>query len=224
MALDSERYSRLSGSSSPVYPSFGPLRDGTWARPCPPPFHNDAFLQPRSSSSARRNVVVHCTLSIFRVPRRPSARNFDITYLVGRVILIPIYILRGVQRMRSGTTEWQGRRRRANYIVLGPSRSGWVRARARPCVHPARVRVVGAGEKIPCGSWNGWLGTLVRSTPCGSPFLCGFRYSTPPSLLTLLHFLCYSDVPSGLAFVLSSAAPHLTPASLCFPSPVVALS
>ncbi|KAJ7767572.1 hypothetical protein B0H14DRAFT_3509774 [Mycena olivaceomarginata] len=67
----------------------------TCARPCPPPFHNDAFLRPRSSSSARRNVVVHCILGIFRVPRRPSAHNFDITHLLGPSaqgypILIPI--------------------------------------------------------------------------------------------------------------------------------------
>ncbi|KAJ7353672.1 hypothetical protein DFH08DRAFT_956713 [Mycena albidolilacea] len=99
-----------------------------------------------------------------------------------------------------------------NYIVIGPSRSGWVRARAR----------VRACACIRLGRWGrvrGWVCDLaVRGTGGSGRSIHKLRLSAPLRLQlqytalpphAALHFVSYSDVLPGLPFVPSHRLHHI---------------
>ncbi|KAJ7834124.1 hypothetical protein B0H14DRAFT_3462237 [Mycena olivaceomarginata] len=141
-----------------------------------------------------------CTTSSTSSRTLPSAHNFDITHLLcpsaqHHPILILIPIRRGVRcsaHEERHVQEWQGRRKRTNYIVLGPSRSGWER-------------------KALATRGTGGSGRSIHTPRLSVPLRLQLQYTALPSHAAL-HFFSCSDVLPGLPFVpcpnLSSVAPH----------------
>ncbi|KAJ7834249.1 hypothetical protein B0H14DRAFT_1159008 [Mycena olivaceomarginata] len=127
--------------------------------------------------------------------------------------------------MRSSTTGVAGAEEAyeshpARPVTIGMGTDAGAGMRLRP---PGSGAGGGCGRENPFGTWNGWLGTLDPPR-CGSPLLCDFSYSTPPSPLTPRCIFCVA--PTSCQASPSTSAQYFigcttsTSSPLCFPSPV----
>ncbi|KAJ7834152.1 hypothetical protein B0H14DRAFT_3871481 [Mycena olivaceomarginata] len=150
---------------------------------------------------------------------RPSAHNFCITHLLGssaqrHPILIPIR--RGV-RVAGAEEAFKLHRTQPVTVGMGTGAGAGADMLLRP---PESDAGGGCGRENPLQHVER-VARGAGSIRCGSPFLCDFSYSTPPSLLTPR---CIFSVPPTsplrplpqrlIGCTTSTSSP------LCFPSPV----